>query len=104
MDGRSRAVLQFSVESELPFDRYATRKFAETLLSGRLVAFRVLFAIQQRLMILTRNFADFETTARATFLTSFVPVQRSVQIRQLPDGPQTIGTKTGTFKNGRLTD
>ena len=52
----------------------------------RLGTLCVLFAVQKRLMISMRNFADFETTARATFLTSFMPIQRSVQIRQLSDG------------------
>ena len=73
----SRAARQFSAERVLPFDRYATRKFAETSPSGRLGTLRVLFAVQQRLTISTRNFADFETTARATFLTSFVSIQRT---------------------------
>jgi hypothetical protein len=67
----------------LPFDRYPARKFAETSPNGCLGTLRVLFAVQQRLKRSTRNFVDFETTAQATFLTSFVPIQRSVQIRQL---------------------
>jgi hypothetical protein len=73
----------------IPFDRYATRKFAETLPIGRLGTLRVLFAVQQRLRISTRYLADIETTAQATFLANFMPIQRSVQIRQLSDGPKT---------------
>jgi len=50
---------------------------------------RVLFAVQKRLKLSTRNFVDFKTTARATFLPSFVPIQRRVQICQLSEGPQS---------------
>jgi hypothetical protein len=96
-------VRQFSAECVLPFDCYATRKFAETWPIGRLGTLHVLFAVQQRLAISTRNFADFQTTARATFLTNFVSIQRSIQIRQLSDGLKPVA-ETGTFKNGRLTD
>ena len=51
-----------------PDDRYVTRKFAETSAIGRIGRLRVHFAIQQRRVISTRNFADDEMTARATFL------------------------------------
>jgi hypothetical protein len=58
----------------LPFDRYATRKFAETSPIARLGTLRVLFAVQQPLKILRRNLAVVKRTARATFVTSFVPI------------------------------
>ena len=74
-DCQSRMVCQFSAECVLPFDRYAMWKVTETSPSGIKSRYlHVLIAVQKRLTISTQNFVYFETTARATFLTSFVPI------------------------------
>jgi len=91
IDGQPQLACQFWAECILPFDRYTSRKVAETSPSGRLASLYPPRSLRrsETADISTQNFVDFEMTVWATFLSYFVPVQRRVQICQLSDRPQT---------------